>query len=124
MLSVQAGPVGILLTGDVEVAAETAMLQKRVSLEHDIVIVPHHGSRTSSTGSFVAAVGASIAIVSAAHGNRWGLPKDDVMRRWQDAGSLALNTAEHGAVMIRACATRGIVSVVKQRHAGRRIWHE
>jgi competence protein ComEC len=124
VLSVQAGPVGILLTGDVEVAAETAMLQQRVSLEHDVVIVPHHGSRTSSTGSFVAAVGASIAIVSAAHGNRWGLPKDDVMRRWQDAGSLVLNTAEHGAVMIRACATRGIVSVVKQRHAGRRIWHE
>jgi competence protein ComEC len=124
VLSVRAGPVGLLLTGDVEVAAETAMLQRDVSLAHDVVIVPHHGSRTSSTGPFVAGVGAGIAIVSAAHGNRWGLPKDDVMRRWQDAGSLVLNTAEHGAVMIRACATRGIVQVVKQRHAGRRIWHE
>jgi competence protein ComEC len=124
VLSVTAGSVRLLLTGDVEAAAESAMLRRNVLREHDVVVVPHHGSRTSSSRPFVDALGASIAIVSAARGNRWGLPKDDVVRRWQQAGSTVFNTAKDGAVMIRACGDRGIVSVVKQRHAGRRIWHE
>jgi competence protein ComEC len=124
VLSITAGPSRLLLTGDVEAAAEMAMLRRDVLLQHDVVIVPHHGSRTSSTEPFIAALDASVAIVSAGHGNRWGLPKDDVVRRWRDAGSAVSNTADDGAVMIRACAARGIVSIVKQRHAGRRIWHE
>jgi competence protein ComEC len=89
VLSVTAGSVRLLLTGDVEAAAESAMLRRNVLREHDVVVVPHHGSRTSSSRPFVDALGASIAIVSAARGNRWGLPKDDVVRRWQQAFALA-----------------------------------
>jgi competence protein ComEC len=89
----------------------------------DVVTVPHHGSRTSSTGSFIAALSPSIAIVSAGHGNRWGFPKDDVVGRWRRAGADVLQTAASGAIAVRACKHAGIVSIVQNREQHRRIWH-
>ncbi|HEX6930243.1 MAG TPA: DNA internalization-related competence protein ComEC/Rec2, partial [Gammaproteobacteria bacterium] len=54
----------------------------------------------SSTTPFVAATGAKLAIVAAGHGNRWGFPKPDVARRWEEAGAVVLTTGEQGCISV------------------------
>jgi competence protein ComEC len=121
---VEVGAYRILLTGDIEKAAEQLLLQDgRVPTAH-VVSVPHHGSKTSSTAELTRATGASVAIVSAAYGNRWGFPKEDVVRRWQAAGAAVLSTATAGAVELYVCADSGFTEITGYRVMKRRIWHE
>jgi competence protein ComEC len=69
-----ATPAGrMLLTGDVELVAQADLLTERADLAADVLKVPHHGSRYSS-GEFLDAVGARIAVVSVGAGNRYGHP--------------------------------------------------
>lgn len=87
----------LLLTGDIEARAE-AVLTRAGPLRVDVVVVPHHGSRTSSTPSFVRSVSPRAAIVSAAHDSRWGFPVPEIRRRWQDGGAEVLVTGDAGAI--------------------------
>lgn len=88
-----------LLAGDVEEAAESALVAG--GLAHvTAVVVPHHGSRTSSTAPFVAASHPSLALVSAGYRNRWGLPRPEIVERWRAAGARLLTTADSGAIEI------------------------
>ena len=89
----------------------------------DIVVVPHHGSLTSSSTAFVRHLAPRVAIVSAGFANRWGLPKDVVIDRWVSAGSTILNTAEAGAVSVSLCAEGGIRKLRADRDERRRFWH-
>lgn len=123
VLLIETGAFRLLLTGDIEASAERRLVRERMLPPVDVVTVPHHGSRTSSTGSFIAALSPSIAIVSAGHGNRWGFPKDDVVSRWRHAGADVLQTAASGAIAVRACKHAGIASIVQNREQRRRIWH-
>ena len=95
-----AGPWGsILLTGDIERAAESAMLLKyRNSLRADVLLVPHHGSRTSSGEAFIAAVAPRWAVVAAGYRNRFGHPSAEVLERYRAAGAHVWRTDMHGAV--------------------------
>jgi competence protein ComEC len=109
----------LLLTGDIEARAE-AVLMAIGNLDADVVVVPHHGSQTSSTSAFVRAVAPQAAIVSAGHNNRWGFPKPDVSRRWLDAGADVLVTGDLGAIDI-AFALEGVqISALRQMR--RRYW--
>jgi competence protein ComEC len=123
VLRVTAGPYGLLLTGDIEAASERALIQSQAPLGADVVIVPHHGSTTSSTAPFVNSVQADYAIVSAGHANRWGFPKPAVIARWAAAGAEVLNTASSGAVRFRVCASGGVVEMEEERPLRRRFWH-
>ena len=123
VLRVSAGQHALLLTGDVEVAGERALLQRRAALGADVAIVPHHGSLTSSSVPFVDSVHAEVAIVSAAHANRWGFPKERVVARWQDVGAEVLTTGASGAVYLRICAAGGITKLRREREERRRFWH-
>jgi competence protein ComEC len=92
----------ILLPGDIEAPAELEMLQRRASaLKSTILLVPHHGSRTSSSAEFLAAVAPQIAIVSCGWRNRFGFPHPEVLARYRDAGTRVLRTDNNGAVQIR-----------------------
>jgi competence protein ComEC len=88
-----------LITGDIEARAERALL-KAPDLAADVVIVPHHGSASSSTQDFVAATQPTWALVSAAYANRWGFPRPEVRRRWEEGGAAMLVTGDSGAVTI------------------------
>lgn len=90
-----------LLLADPEWPAEQAML-RRAGLEADAVLVPHHGSRTSSSTELVAATGARWALVSAGFGNRWRMPQPEVVARWREAGAMVVETAQGGALRLRA----------------------
>jgi competence protein ComEC len=91
------------------------------ALRADVVIVPHHGSRTSSTPPFVRAVGAEVAIAGAGFDNRWGFPRPEVVKRWQDAGAMVLDTGGQGAVSVRFSAHGLQLQRFRDR---RRLWRE
>lgn len=109
----------LLLTGDIETRAE-ARLAGSSQLAADVVVVPHHGSSTSSTTAFVRSVEPSVAIVSAAHNNRWGFPRPEVTDRWTGVGAVVLTTADLGAIELTFGA--GEIEVDALRHSRRRYW--
>ncbi|MGD8396920.1 MAG: ComEC/Rec2 family competence protein, partial [Candidatus Eiseniibacteriota bacterium] len=91
----------LLLTGDVEARGERAMLARAGLVEHcDVLKVAHHGSATSSTGAWLAAVGARHALVSVGAGNRHGHPDPAVVARLSAAGARLWRTDRDGAVVI------------------------
>lgn len=107
-----------LLTGDIEASAEQALLAN--SLDHaDVVIVPHHGSRTSSSRDFVSALSPQIAVFSAGYRNRWGLPKPDIVERWRETGARTFSTAESGAIEVDVGER---LQVAEYRNAAKRYW--
>ena len=123
VLLISVGRHHLLLTGDIEVPAERDLLRRRALSAVDVVVVPHHGSLTSSSAAFVNQLKPRVAIVSAGFANRWGLPKEVVIDRWASAGSTILNTAEAGAVSVSLCADGGIRKLRSDRDERRRFWH-
>ncbi|MCY4584914.1 MAG: MBL fold metallo-hydrolase, partial [Bryobacterales bacterium] len=112
----------LLLTGDVEAAGERALMAHAESLASDIVVVPHHGSATSSSTALVSATAADHALVSAGYLNHWGFPKPQVAQRWQDAGAVMATTGDAGAVRVILEPGKP-VQVQGQRARQRRYWN-
>jgi competence protein ComEC len=100
VLLVTAGRHRMLLTGDIERRGESALAGLH-GLTADVVVVPHHGSATSSSDIFVERISARAAIVSAGYRNRWGFPVPAVRERWERAGADVYVTGERGAVLVR-----------------------
>ena len=91
-----------LLAGDIEARSEAALLRTQAeSLRADVLVVPHHGSRTSSTPAFVRAVAPSLALVANGYRNRFGHPRADVVARFETLGAQVLRTDQLGALTIR-----------------------
>ena len=89
----------------------------------DLLLVPHHGSATSSSEAFIARVHPQWAIVSAGVGNRFKLPRPEVVQRYRDAGAIVLNTVETGALGFRLDA-RGARLRASRRQDHPRYWRE
>jgi competence protein ComEC len=104
-----------ILTGDIEATAELQLIERGLPAA-DVVIVAHHGSRSSSTGAFVAATQPKLAIVSAGYRNRWGFPKPAVTERWQAAGAKVLSTIDTGAIEIAMTRQGQIVREYRREH--------
>jgi competence protein ComEC len=94
------GAFGLLLPGDIEAGAEHALVAGRESLAADVIKAPHHGSRTSSTPSLLAAVRPRAAIASAGRGNRYGFPHAEVEARYAEVGAPVFRTDRDGAVVV------------------------
>ncbi len=87
VLKVSSKQGSVLLTGDIEKEAEQSLIKRyNHELHADILLVPHHGSRTSSTEAFISAVLPKHAFISAGYRNRFGFPKKDIMRRYDVHG--------------------------------------
>lgn len=124
VLLVEVGRHGLLLTGDIEADAERDLVANNGLTVVDAVVVPHHGSLTSSSAPFVDAVSPIVAIVSAGYGNRWGFPKERVVERWQSVGAQVLDTATSGAVSLRLCSGGGLRALRTDRYERRRFWRD
>ena len=101
VLRIMASGRVLLLTGDIEQAAERTLAERGLPGRADVIVVPHHGSRSSSTVPLVGSVDAKLAIVSAGHGNRWRFPHLPVVRRWCESGAEVIETAQWGAIGFR-----------------------
>ena len=86
-----------LLVGDIEAPQEKELLQRQAALRATWLLVPHHGSATSSTAEFLQAVHPDIALVQAGYRNRYGHPRADVMARYDDIQALVVQTTRCGA---------------------------
>jgi competence protein ComEC len=124
VLEIAAGARRVLFTGDIEFVAERRLLEAGVLSAVELVLVPHHGSRTSSGAAFVARLRPGEAVVSAGYRNRWGMPKEDVVQRWERAGARVRNTATAGEIEYRVCPAGGAVLTHRHRVDARRYWHE
>ena len=100
VLHVAAGSYDLLLTGDISSEAEEHLLGAGLS-DADILQVPHHGSRFSSSAGFLEAVSPEAAVVSAGEGNRYGHPDQETLQRLKNAKSRTYITFKCGAVLIR-----------------------
>ncbi len=99
VLRVEHGRVAVLLLGDVEAEGEAALLAGGGPLGAQVVKVPHHGARTSSTPALVQAIRPEIAVVSVGRRNRYGFPAPEVVERWERVGARVLRT-DGGAVRL------------------------
>lgn len=124
VLVVAAGRERLLLPGDIEAPAELVLAWRGRLPRSTVVVVPHHGSRTSSSPALVEETRPLLAIVSAGYGNRWGFPKADVVARWQAAGARVVVTATSGAVSQRLCRDGVSQPAVPSRQQRRRYWHD
>jgi competence protein ComEC len=100
VLRLQFGERIILMTGDVEKEGEAAMLNAKSDLRSDVVKVPHHGSRTSSTENFVAATHPRLAVISVGLTSMFGHPNKEVVERWRASGAEVLTTGRRGTVTV------------------------
>ena len=91
----------LLLAGDIEASAEKSLMDSPIkqALDSDVMLMPHHGSRTSSTEAFLEAVSPDLAIAQTGYGNRYGFPSPDVLLRYSAIGAALRNTAD-GAVLV------------------------
>jgi len=101
VLKVSAPGGTLLIAADIEARSERELVAAYgEGLRADVLVVPHHGSRTSSTPEFVVAVGPRLAIVAAGYRNRFGHPKAEVMARYGAAGAQMRRTDLDGALTI------------------------
>jgi competence protein ComEC len=91
----------LLFTGDIGTGAEAALIRRGVDLKADLVKVPHHGSKSSSSDRFIAAVRPSIAVVPVGRDNPYHHPSDEVIARYERAGTRIFRMDRDGAVLFR-----------------------
>ena len=140
VLRIRSAHGSVLLTGDIEKAAESLLLARGAAaadveglraaapelradvpeLRADVLLMPHHGSRTSSTAEFLAAVRPGVAVAAAGYRNRFGHPREDVLARYDEIGARVLRTDLDGAVGVRLAGGR--VQALGERAARPRYW--
>lgn len=95
-------PQSVLFTGDIEAAGERTLLARipAAMLAATVLKAPHHGSRTSSSSAFVAAVRPQVVVLSLGYRNRFGFPAAEVVDRYIAAGARVFRTDHSGAVSV------------------------
>lgn len=116
VVRVQLGSVSFLLTGDIEQPTELRLLRAGRVERSTVLKVPHHGSRTSSTAGFVAAVDPLVAVAGIGQNNRYGFPHASVSARYLGRRTALYWTGRHGAV--RTCTDGYALSVEQERTPG------
>ncbi len=120
VLRVQANGERLLLTGDIDRAAEQAFLASPLAVRTDWLQAPHHGSRSSSSGAFLQRLTPTSVLISRGRGNAFGHPHPQVMARYQALGSRVYDSAAQGAVRLQLGAFQPPVVARSQR----RFWRE
>ncbi len=120
-LRVSNGVQSALLTGDIEQAQEAVLVATSASaLRSDVLLVPHHGSKTSSSAAFLDAVQPKIALFQAGYRNRFAHPAASVLARYQERHIRVIDSPHCGAATWQSAQPQ----VVKcQRTEGLRYWH-
>jgi competence protein ComEC len=115
----------LLLTGDIERQVEAHLVKffarNDDNLRADVLVVPHHGSRSSSSEQFVQAVSPKLALISVGYRNRYGLPKADVVERYRRSGTAVLDTNWSGAITLTLGADQTMMPELYRKQQ-RRYW--
>lgn len=112
----------VLLTGDIERPAEIKLIrQYNQQLKADILVAPHHGSRSSSSSAFIRQVSPRFVLFASGHQNRYNFPAKDVVARYHDIGSKTFQTDKQGALFIKLDHRLDLMPT-GWREQHRRIW--
>jgi competence protein ComEC len=121
VLRISIGKRHILLTADIEKESEQQLLEEHADkLPATLLVVPHHGSKTSSTDKFIAAVRPGYAVFTVGYLNRFGHPKQEVVQRYVQGGAELLRSDEDGAILVEMNAHGLLVERYRKTH--RRYW--
>jgi len=120
VLRVRGAHHDLLLTGDIDAAAEARLVERGLG-PVDVVVAAHHGSRTSSSAPFVETVAARHVILQVGRWNRHGHPDAAVLARWDHAGARAWRTDWQGGIVAQSRA-KGL-TMYSVLESSRRYWH-
>ena len=120
VLRVDNGRHSALLVGDIEAAQETRLVEVQARLKADLLLMPHHGSKTSSTPAFLDAVQPRLALAQAGYRNRFGHPAPAVLARYRERGIEVVESARCGAATWTSARPQAVSC---QRETARRYWH-
>lgn len=93
------GNNSFLFTGDAEAESETDLLHSQVELNSDVLLVGHHGSKTSTSQAFLDKVNPSYAVIQSGKGNKYGHPTDLVLKRLEEKGIKIYRNDEQGNII-------------------------
>jgi competence protein ComEC len=120
VLRVAAAGGAMLLTGDIERLSEESLLRQGKGIDSEILLVPHHGSRSSSSPEFLAAVRPRLAVVPVGYRSRFGHPAPEVLARYRAAGAQVFRTDLDGALHIGISENK--IALVSERRRRARYW--
>lgn len=100
VLQIEAKGERLLLTGDIDSAAERALLDSPLAVPTDWLQAPHHGSRSSSSMALLTALQPKAVLISRGNGNSFGHPHPTVMARYKKRGMEIHDSAEQGAIRL------------------------
>jgi competence protein ComEC len=106
VLRMRYGGHAILLTGDIGQAVEEKLIASGADLRSDILKVPHHGSRTSSSIEFIGRMRPRYAVISVGQRSPFGHPHPEVVDRYHTVGINVLQTSKNGTITVSTDGTR------------------
>jgi competence protein ComEC len=119
-LRISNGAQSVLLAGDIEQAQEARLVTQGVALKAEVLLVPHHGSKTSSSGLFLDAVRPRIALVQSGYRNRFGHPAPSVLVRYAERQIQVFDSPHCGAMHWQSVQPSAVTC---EREASLRYWH-
>jgi competence protein ComEC len=119
VLRISNGTRTALLAGDLEAPQEARLVAAAAPLSADLMLVPHHGSKTSSSAAFLDAVHPAFAFVQAGYRNRFGHPAPPVMERYRERGITVIDSVHCGAARWSSAQPDGVAC---EREEARRYW--
>lgn len=122
VLAIKTKNYSLLLTGDIEKTVENQLVMDGIA-NFDILVAPHHGSKTSSTPTFVEKVNPSHVIFSTGFNNQWHFPKSEILERYKGLGSQIWITHRDGAIYIRLDDEEGL-EINGLRHLQAYFWRQ
>ena len=123
VLRISSGDRAVLLAGDIEEAQEAQLVADGVNLRADVLLVPHHGSKTSSSAAFLQAVQPTLALVQAGYRNRFGHPATVVVERYRRENILLIDSPHCGAFVWQSWRLEAPQNDACLRLREQRYWH-
>lgn len=124
VLKITSASGSVLLTGDIEKNNELVLVEDQPDmLKSDVLIVPHHGSKTSSTHAFIDAVSPSVSIFTPGYLNRYKHPTPEVLARYQATNSVLYRSDQHGALILQFKNNHNF-HISPWRQTYQRYWHD
>jgi competence protein ComEC len=120
VLRIGNGRAAALLAGDIERLQEAALVARTPGLRADLLLAPHHGSKTSPSPALLDAVQPRIALVQAGYRNRFGHPAEEVAARYRERDITIVDSAHCGAATWSSARPAALQC---QRRTAKRYWH-
>jgi competence protein ComEC len=120
VLKISNGKHSALLAGDIEKEQERQLVQNGAALQSTVLLVPHHGSKTSSSNAFLEAVQPAVGLVQSGYRNRFGHPADEVVERYGTHDIVLFDSPHCGAATWQSSRPQAVLC---ERRRNLRYWH-